>query len=326
MKDALQATAQEEAVTTMKAVRIHDYGTPEVLQYEDAPRPRCGRGDILICVYAAGVNPIDAKIRQGATRKGVKYALPFVLGFDVSGVVEAVGSDVTSVKEGDEVFGRLDFESPGAYAEYAIGTQSEIALKPRCLDHIQTAAVPLAALTAWQGLFEVGKLQSGQTVLIHGAAGGVGHFAVQLAKWKGAHVIATASGDGVGLVRSLGGDEVIDYKAIDFEQAVCSVDVVLDVIGGETQKRSWQTLKKGGVLVSTVGIADHDAPATFGVRGESFLARADAQQLKEIARIIDEGRVRPIVSAVLPLEEARMAHEMIQTGSTRGKIVLKVRN
>ena len=205
---------------------------------------------------------MDWKVRAGHVKAWMKHRLPLIPGWDVSGVVEAVAPDVTAFKVGDAVYGMLDFMRNGAYAEYVAARPMHLALKPSSIDHIRAGAVPLASLTAWQSLFEVAGLKSGQTVLIHAAAGGVGHFAVQLAKWKGAKVIGTASAGNEGFLRELGADEVIDYRISRFEEAVHDVDVVLDTIGGDTQERSWQVLKKGGILVATLGISSPDAART----------------------------------------------------------------
>lgn len=327
MKTTTREAAEEQAVTTtMRAVRIHEYGGPEALKYEEIPRPKPQKDNVLVRIHAAGVNPVDVKIRQGSARNWLKFTLPITLGFDLSGVVEAVGAGVTKLKKGDEVYGRLEFTRIGSYAEYAIANESEVAPKPSSIDHVHAAAIPVAALAAWKALIDTAKLSAGQTVLIHGGAGGVGHFAVQIAKWKGATVIATASGDDVNFVKQLGAQQVIDYKALRFEDVVCSLDVVLDLIGGETQERSLKTLKPDGILVSTVGIADEEAPKKYGVRAEAITGHPDPQALSEIARLVDEERIRPVVSAEMPLEEAATAHEMIQTGGVRGKIVLKVRD
>jgi len=306
---------------TMKAVRIHEYGGPEVLKYEDVPKPEPERGEILVRVRTAGVNPVDWKIREGLVRR---HPLPMILGWDLAGVVEAAGQDATRFKVGDEVYSSPSGSRDGVYAEYAAVPDSEVAFKPKSLDFIHAAAVPLAGLTAWQALFDVADLSSGQTVLIHGAAGGVGHYAVQFAKWKGAEVIGTATGDGVDLVRELGADEVIDYKHKRFEDEVRDVDVVLDLIGGETQQRSWGVLKKGGILVSTLGISSPEAATEHGVRGETVVRHPDADQLTQIAELIDKGEVKVVVQMILPLAEARRAQEISQAGAARGKIVLQV--
>jgi NADPH:quinone reductase-like Zn-dependent oxidoreductase len=312
----------KELATTMKAVRMHAYGGPEVLVYEDAPRPKAGAGEALIRVHAAGVNPLDWKVR-GGYMKG-RNRLPLIPGWDVSGVVEEVGAGVDDVKKGDAVYGLLDFARDGTYAEYVAAKSAILAPKPTSLDHVNAAAVPLDALVAWQSMFDVADLAEGQTVLIHGAAGGVGHYTVQLAKWKGAKVIGTASAKNEDFLRELGADETIDYHKTRFEDVVRDADVVLDTVGGDTQQRSWQVLKKGGILISTVGISAPENEAKYGVRSVSFQVRPDSDELRHIAALIDAGKMRPVVSAVLPLKDAARAHEQSQTGHVRGKLVLKV--
>jgi NADPH:quinone reductase-like Zn-dependent oxidoreductase len=307
-------------MATMRAVRLHAFGGPDVLKIEETSRPEPKSGEALIRVHAAGVNPVDWKIREGYTN----HKLPLVPGWDVAGVIEKVGPGVTSVKPGDEVYGYFDLSRNGAYADYVTVPADEVALKPSSLDLTKAAAVPLAALTAWQGLFDVGGLKAGQKVLIHAAAGGVGSFAVQFAKWKGADAIGTASGRNVQFVRELGADEVIDYTKTAFEEAVDNVDLVFDTMGGETQKRSWQVLKKGGILVSILGQPSQKDADAWDVRQDSFVVRPNAAQLAQIADLIDSGDVKPVVETVLPLSDARKAQELSQTGHTRGKIVLKV--
>jgi NADPH:quinone reductase-like Zn-dependent oxidoreductase len=308
----------------MKAVRIHNYGGPEVLKFEDAPRPQPGNGEVLVRIHAAAVNPVDWKVRAGRLKERIQYPLPLIPGWDFSGVVEATGPGVTRLKKGDEVYARPDLARNGAYAEYIVAKESEVALKPKSVDHVQAAAIPLAALTAWQALFDTGGLKAGQKVLIHAAAGGVGSFAVQLAKWKGAHVIGTASGRNQSFLRELGVDEPIDYEKTRFEDVVHDVDVVLDTIGGDTQKRSWNVLKKGGILVSIVSPASAEEAAKHGVRSGYVFVQPNASQLAEIAKLVDSGKLKPMVETVLPLSEARRAQEQSESGHTRGKIVLKV--
>jgi len=308
----------------MTAVRIHDFGGRDVLKLEQIPRPKPGTGEMLIRVYAAGVNPVDWKIRAGHARGMIKDGLPFTLGFDVSGVVEDMGEGVTQFKVGDEVFAYLSLSRGGGYAEYAIVKFAEAAKKPAKIPHVEAAAVPLAALTAWQALFDTAHLEKGQTVLIHAGAGGVGSFAVQLAKWKGAHVIATASKDNLNFLRQIGADEAIDYKSQKFEEAVKDVDVVLDPVGGQTQADSFKVLKKGGMLVSIVGAPSRKLADQFGVRVAGILVKPESNELAQIAQLIDEGHVKPIVSHVFPLAEVAKAHEQSESGHTRGKIVLEV--
>jgi NADPH:quinone reductase-like Zn-dependent oxidoreductase len=311
-------------MATIKAVRIHSYGGPEVLQYEDAPRPEPAEGEVLIRVYGAGVNPVDWKVRAGYLKAFIPYSLPLIPGWDVSGVIEETGANVSRLKPGDEVYSRPDLTRNGTYAEYVAVRESEVALKPKSIDHIHAAAIPLAALTAWQALFDVGGLSAGQTVLIHAAAGGVGTFAVQFAKWKGAHVIGTASGRNQSFLRELGADDTIDYEKTHFEDVVRNADLVLDAIGEDTQKRSWQILKKGGILISIVNVPSAEEAAAHGVRAVRVGVQPNPQQLSEIAQLVDSGKLRSIVETVAPLAEARRAHELSQTGHVRGKIVLRV--
>ena len=311
-------------MTMMNAVRIHRYGGPEVLRYEGVPRPEPGTGEVLIRVHGAGVNPVDWKVREGYARDFLKHALPLVPGWDVSGVVEAAGPGATRWKPGDELFSRPDIARNGAYAEFLVVRESEAARKPQSLDHLQAAAVPLAALTAWQALFDAAGLGPGQTVLIHAAAGGVGHFAVQLAKWKGARVIGTASGGNQSFLRTLGADDTIDYTTTRFEEVVRDADVVLDTMGGDTQQRSWKTLREGGILSTILAPPPEEAVPPEKRLGYTFV-QPNAEQLSEIATLIDAGKVRTVVETVLPLPEARYAQDRSQAGHVRGKIVLQVR-
>jgi len=309
---------------TMNAVRIHAYGGPEVLHQEDAPMPSLAADDILIRVRAAAVNPVDWKIREGYLRGFLKHKLPLILGWDVSGEVVEVGPAVADFKVGDEVYARPDIERDGAYAEYIAVKASDAARKPASLDHVHAAAAPLTALTAWQSLVDAARLQAGQTVLIHAASGGVGSLAVQLAKAKGARVIATASAANIGLAMELGADQFIDYTRTRFEEVVKDVDVVFDTIGGDTQERSWQVLKPGGMLVSVVSPPSETTATAHGVRSAFVFIQPSGQQLTEIAEMIDSGKMTPIIHAVLPLAEAGQAHAISQGGHARGKIVFHV--
>ena len=317
--------SDQNQVKTMKAVRIHNYGGPELLKYEDVPRPQPAAGEVLIRVHATSVNPIDWKVRAGYMKDFIPHSFPLILGWDVSGVVEQAGRGVSQFKKGDEVFSKPDTSRNGAYAEYVVVRESEVALKPKSLHHIYAAAVPLAGLTAWQALFDVAQLKPGQRVLIHGAAGGVGHFAVQLVKWKGAHVIATASAKNHEMLYKLGADEVIDYNRQRFEDVGGDVDVVLDPIGGETQERSWRVLKRGGVLVSLVQDPSENRAKEHGVRGALVWSEPNSNELSEIAALIDSGNLAVVLDRIFPLSEARRAHELSQSGHARGKIVLRVK-
>jgi NADPH:quinone reductase-like Zn-dependent oxidoreductase len=311
-------------VTTMKAVAMHAYGGPEVLKYEDAARPDPATGEVLVRVHAAAVNPVDWKVRAGHLKGFLNYSSPLIPGWDLSGVVEATGAGVTDWKQGDAVYARPDLRRNGAYAEYIAVRASELGHKPRSIDHVQASAIPLACLTAWQALFDAGGLKAGQRVLIHAAAGGVGTFAVQLAKWKGAHVVGTASERNHAFLRELGADEVIDYTKTNFEEVVRDVDVVLDTLAGQTRDRSWNVLKKDGILVSILGQPSPDDAAQRGVRAAGVFVEPNQAQLGEIAKLVDSGKLRPIIETVLPLAQAARAHEMNQTLHTRGKIVLQV--
>jgi NADPH:quinone reductase-like Zn-dependent oxidoreductase len=304
----------------MKAAHFHQYGGPEVLNYVDLSRPQVSEGEVLLRVHAAGVNSIDWKVRQGVWTR----PLPFIPGWDVSGVIEAVGPRVSNFKTGDEVYAFLDLGRGGGYAEYVTVPTEEAVLKPRSLNHVQAAVVPMAALTAWQALFDYAQLKAGQTVLIHGAAGGVGTFAVQLAKWKGVRVIGTTSTANTLLLKKLGADVVVDYTKVRFEQAIGPVDVVIDPLGGEVRERSWQVLKPDGLLVSLVGQPSIQTANQYGVRSTSFVVQPDPLQLAQIAALIDKGYIEPVLNVVLPLEQAHEAQRLNQQGHGRGKIALRV--
>ncbi len=308
----------------MKAMRNHTFGEPEVLLYEDVPRPEAGNGELLVRVHAAGVNPVDWKVRK---RGGLGATLPAIVGWDVSGVVESVGAGVTDFHPGDAVYSMVRFPEPGsAYAEYVAAPAAHFALKPQTLDHVQAAALPLAALTAWQALFDTAQLAPGQTLLIHAAAGGVGHLALQLAKTKGARVIGTASARNADFLRDLGVDQFVDYTAGPFEHVVQDVDVVLDAAGDNTQHPSLTVLKPGDMLVSIVGLNDgiEEAAHNRGVHVQRILVHTSGAQLSQIAALVDAGKLKPFIEHILPLQEAAKAHQLSEAGRTRGKIVLRV--
>jgi NADPH:quinone reductase-like Zn-dependent oxidoreductase len=308
----------------MKAIEIYQYGGPEELKYEDAAVPQINPDDVLVRVFASGVNPVDWKIRQGGHKTDHDPALPRILGWDFSGVVEQVGAGVTGWKAGDEAYGRPDLTRNGTYAEYVAVRADEIARKPGSISHKEAAGVALAALTSWQGLFEHGGLKAEQRVLIHGASGGVGTFAVQFAKWRGAFVIGTASGKNAGFVQKLGADEVIDYEKEDFSARVRDIDVVFDTRGGRVQELSMKVLKPGGILVGTVGIQHGEAFKEAGLRTASFMAQSRRKDLEEIAGLIDSGMVFPVISRVFALKDAAEAHRIGEMGHVRGKMVLVV--
>ena len=322
---ALAATSLGHAdKPTMKAVVIHEYGGPEVLKYEDVPQPEPKQDQLRIHVIAAGVNPVDGMIRSGMFDKEGHRAFPVILGGDISGVVEKVGSNITKFKSGDPVFAYVSLDNSGGYAQYALVTEREAAPKPRSLIYVEAAAVPIVALTAWQALIDTAKLKAGQTVLIHGGSGGVGSFAIQIAKAHGAKVIATASTANQELLKQLGADVAIDYTKQNFENVAKDVDVVLDSIGKDTLARSYGVVKKGGIIVSLVARPDPAELEKHGIRGEALSVDPNSDELSEIGKLIDEKKINVIVSQTFPLSEARKAQEQVATGHTRGKIVLKV--
>jgi NADPH:quinone reductase-like Zn-dependent oxidoreductase len=306
---------------TMKAIVVHEYGGPEVLKYEDAPRPQPQEAQMLVRVIAAGVNPVDAAI---CSEKGAKFfgvTLPVIPGYDIAGVVEKVGNKVTKFKAGDPIFAYLSLKEAGGYAEYALATEVEAAPKPKSISFVEAAGVPVVALTAWQALVDTAKLGAGQTVLIHGGSGGVGSFAIQIAKARGAKVIATASTANQDFLKQLGADVAIDYTKTKFEDVAKDVDVVLDSVGKDTLVRSYGVLKKGGFIVTLVARIDQAQLDKNGIRGASLGVEPDS---KELAELIDEKKIKVVVSQTFPLSEAAKAQEQVATGHTRGKIVLKV--
>ncbi|MBV1955783.1 NADP-dependent oxidoreductase [Streptomyces albidoflavus] len=309
----------------MRAIIQESYGGPEVLHETRVPRPEPGPGEILVAVRATGVNPTDWKHRAQA---GFVDRLPLVLGWDVSGVVEAVGYGVTLFAPGEEVFGMLPYpHGSGSHAEYVVGPARAFTRKPTVIDHLQAGALPLVSLTAYQALIDTAGIGPGQRVLIHAAAGGVGHVAVQIAKAHGAYVIGTASAPKHDLLRELGADEVVDYRTTDVAEAVDGVDMVLDPLGGETRARSVGLLRPGGTLVSLLsgGTAEEAARAAErGVRTATMLVEADHAGMNAVADLVAAGALRPRVEATFPLAEAAAAHRLGETGRTTGKIVLEV--
>jgi len=305
----------------MKAIRIHEFGGPEVMKYEDVPMPQPGPGEIRIKIIAAGVNPMDWKVRRGLVGS---LPLPMIMGLDVAGTVDMLGQGEVTFQPGDEVFAKVPI-GKGGYAEYTVARSTETARKPKSVGFIESAAIPTAGLAAWQSIFDLAGLEKGQSVLIHGAAGGVGTFAVQFAKWKGAYVIGTASEKNAEFLKNIGADEVIDYKNQRFEDLVRDMDVVLDTVGGDTFERSWGVLKPGGFLVTTVASIPEGEPEKRGVRAKRVMTQSDGKELAQIAEIIDEQKIKPIVTTVLPLTDARKAHEVSESRHARGKIVLRVR-
>ncbi|HEY1013030.1 MAG TPA: NADP-dependent oxidoreductase [Herpetosiphonaceae bacterium] len=311
----------------MRAVRIHGYGEVEVLREERIAVPEPGPGQVLIAVHAAGINPVDWKTRrgQGVARKQLDE--PLIIGWDVSGVVAALGAGAEGFAVGDEVYGMINFPADhgGAYAEYAVAPAGHLAPKPPSLSHAEAAALPLAALTAWQALLETAGLRAGQRLLIHAAAGGVGHLAVQIAKARGAHVTGTASGGNEGYLRELGVDAFVNYRETRFEEAVAPVDIVLDTMSGETRERSFGVVKPGGWLVSILGAPDAAKAEAAGINARGIMVRPEAGQLRELAALVESGQLRPTIEREFPLSEIRAAHELVETGHVRGKVVVLVR-
>lgn len=305
----------------MKAAKINEYGDESVVNYTDVKRPVPNADEVLVKVHAAAVNPVDWKIREGF---GVMFGLepPFILGCEIAGTVEKVGADVKDFKPNDSVIGYIGAHI-GGYAEYAVVKANEISPKPESLDFENAAAVPVGALTAWQAMFDLANLKSGQKILITGASGGVGSMAVQLAKAKGAHVTGTASGKNEEFVKNLGADEFVDYTRAKIEEIVKDVDVVFDIVGGDTLERAFQTLKKGGFLVTAVEPPSEEKANQFGVKVAMVRVQPNAAQLAEISLLIDEGKLNTHVETVLPLAEVRKALELSKSGRTRGKIVLQ---
>jgi NADPH:quinone reductase-like Zn-dependent oxidoreductase len=320
------SAAEAISSQSMRAVQIQEFGGPEVLTIHELPIPSPGQDELLVQVHAAGINPVDTGVRSGRAAALAAAVPPYVPGFDISGTVAAVGSGITNFKIGDEVFAMLDLRRGGGYAEFAIVKEDEAAIKPTNISFSEAASVPLVTLTAWQVLFEVGNLQAGQTVLIHAGAGGVGSVAVQLAKWRGANVIATASDYNHDFLRELGVDVPVDYRTQQFEDFASDIDLVLDTIGGDTQIRSMTTLKEGGKLVSIVGLTAEGRNPARNIEVTSILVRPEANQLLAIGELIEDGILNPILSYQFPLTEAPAAHEQSETRRTRGKIVLEMNN
>jgi NADPH:quinone reductase-like Zn-dependent oxidoreductase len=307
----------------IKAVRIHRFGGIETLQVEDVEPSMPDATEILVKVSAASVNPVDFKIRAGKYPAVNEDRLPYILGRDACGIVEKCGAGAEKFKIGDEVFGIVGIHG-GGYAQKVVMAQDAVAARPANLDHVHAAAVPLAGQTAWQGLFRYGEVQSGQRILIHGGSGGVGHLAVQFAKARGAYVATTVSSHNVDFARSLGADVVIDYRKAPFEQAVRDFDMVFDLIDGETRQRSWGVLKKGGILVSTLSEPSQQMARQHGVRALRYTVQANGEELREIALLLEAGKVKPFVSQTFPLERAADALAAIESGHARGKVVLVV--
>jgi len=307
----------------MKAVVAHEYGAPEVLKIEEVPRPEPKDDEILIRVMAASVNPVDVAIRKGYLAELVGK-LPFVPGMDVAGVVEKIGSKVTNFKKGDPVFAFFTLKDEGGYAEFVLAKQNEIAAKPKTVDYPQAAAVGAAGATAWEALVDTAKLGAGQSVLIHGGAGGVGHLAIQIAKARGARVLATGSTANQDFLKQTGADVAIDYTKTKFEEVAKDVDVVLDMVGEDTLERSYAVVKKGGIIVSIVDEPKQAALDARGIRGVALRCEPKAEVMQELSRLMETQKLKPIVSQTFPLTEVTKAQDQIATRHTRGKIALVV--
>ena len=306
----------------MKAARVLRFGPPNVITIDDLPRPEPAAGQLLVRVKAAGVGNWDALIREG---KVELQPLPLILGAELSGVVEASGAEVSGFKRGDEVYGATNEQFSGAYAEYALPSARMMAQKPTSLNFIEAASAPIVTVTAWQMLFEYAHVTAGQTVLIHGAGGNVGAYAVQLAKQAGLHVVATAASADLDYVRGLGAERVVDRRTEQFEESVTGVDVVLDTVGGDTQQRSLRLLKPGGILVSSVSPVPETTQKRYGIRAAYFYVDVTTARLNQITELLNSGKLVTDVGTVLPLEQARIAHEMLAGAPhKRGKIVLSI--
>jgi NADPH:quinone reductase-like Zn-dependent oxidoreductase len=314
--------ARADEKPMMKAVVAHEYGAPEVLKFEQIPRPEPKEDEALVRVIASSVNPADPLTLSGKYAREFGTHLPLIPGYDIAGIVEKTGPNVTKLKVGDAVYGYPTFG--GGWADYVTVKEWEVAAKPKSLNFVESASVPMGALTAWQALVDVAKLQPGQTILVHGGSGGVGSFAVQIAKARGARVIATASTANQDLLKQLGADMAVDYTKMKFEDVAKDVDAVLDPVGKETLARSYDVVKKGGIVMSLVARPDPVELKKHGIRGAGISVRPDAHDLTEIAHLIDAGKVKPIVTEVLPLGEAIAAQQQAATHHTRGKVVLRI--
>jgi NADPH:quinone reductase-like Zn-dependent oxidoreductase len=308
----------------MKAVRIHAYGDSSVLRYEDAPLPQFGADEVLIRVIGSSVNPLDWKIREGHLKTMLPFNMPFIPGWDVSGIVHAVGASTVRFKIGDAVYSRPEVFRNGTYAEFVAVKEAEVAAKPRTISHIQAGVLPLAGIAAWEAIATVGNVQPGQRVLVHAAAGGVGSLAVQIAKAKGAHVIGTASRANRVLVESLGVDQFIDYKAEVLRDAVHNVDLVFDTVGGETQNASWHVMAPDGMLVSIISDPAAGLVLWPRLRASFLFIKPNAPVLNQLAHLVEQGQLRPIIGAEFALQDIRQAHALSESGHAVGKIALYV--
>jgi NADPH:quinone reductase-like Zn-dependent oxidoreductase len=306
---------------TMKTIQAHDYGAPEVLVLEQAPRPEPNPDQVLIQLKAAGVNPADWKIRGGLYKQFMPVNFPWTPGVEGSGIIEAVGANVTTLKKGDAVYGIVN----SGYAEYALASANDVQPKPAELTFEDAASIPMGFLTAWGGVIDAAKVQAGQRVLIHGAAGGIGAYAVQLAKWKGAHVTGTSSAGNLEFARSLGADNMVDYNATRFETVLKDMDAVIDTVGADLAERSFQVIRPGGIFVTVAGRLAEGAGKAQNIRAVST-GRAPADHLKEASELIRAKLLKPVVGKVFPLANARQAQELSETRHGRGRILLQIGN
>ncbi len=313
---------EEQTHSTMMAWCVHEFGPPSVMRFERVARPKPGPGEVLVKVEGAGVGPWDGWIRAG--KSALPQPLPLILGSDLSGEIVATGPEVSGLRVGEQVYGVTNPQFIGAYAEYALASAAMVSSKPSSLTHIEAASVPVVSVTAWQALFDQAELKAGQAAVIHGAAGNVGSYAVQLARRAGVQTIATVATDDISFVRDLGADTVIDYRTQRFEDEVREADAIIDLVGGETQSRSFQVLRRGGKLISAVSRPDPHLAEKHGVDAAFFLVNVTSRYLAEIAGLVDGGKLRTRVGAVLPLAEAREAHLMLEgmRPQPKGKIVL----
>lgn len=310
--------------THMHAIVIEDYGHADVLHYKKFPVPHVSEDELLVHIHSAGVSPFDVHVREGWYKESF-YSLPLILGWDLSGTVVATGKAVTEFKVGDEVFAYpTAYRAGGCYAEYNVIKANEAAHKPASVSHHQAVAAGVNALTAWQALFDVANICEGQRVLIQAAAGGIGHLAVQLAKWKGAYVIGTASTKNAAFLADLGVDEFVDYTKTSIKKAVQPVDVVIDILGGDVLQQSFAVVKKGGTVVTLVDFEGNKSADDYGIHGKTVFVLPNQKQLSDIALALDQGILKPHIAAIFPLSQTARAHQIVELGHTRGKIVLQV--
>jgi len=315
----------QSARQKMHAVRIHDYGKTDVLKYEEVDMPKPASDEVLVKVNYASVNPMDWKLRDGSAKNWIQLSMPAILGIDFAGSVEKVGDKVSRFKTGDRVYGRANFRNAGSYAEYVTVDEDSLGIAPKSISLREAAALPVAAGTAWNAIFDIANVKQGSRVLVTGASGGVGSMAVQLAKSAGAYVVGTTSKANLGLVKSLGADEVIDYTEGDFTKKVRGpVDVLLDTVGKDPLEKSLGVMKKGGIFVTTVGQPDQALAQKYGITAKGFSAQTNGKRYEEIAKLVDEGKLKVVIDREFPLTDVKSAHELSETGRTKGKIVIKV--